>query len=106
MAVARSWQLLIHGGRSFMAAARPWWPLVYGQAATVIARLWQFIVYSSCLSMRNCAILKGNSSSGLYDENHMISNHSCVGGAILPQSILYYITKQFAFCQEAFCILP
>ena len=66
--VAHSWQLLVHGGRSSM----------------VVARSWQFLVYNSCSSMRNCTILKGNSSSGLYDENHMISNHSYVGGAILP----------------------
>ena len=107
MAAARPWWPLVHGGHSSMVAARPWWPLVYGgRSSIVVAHLWQFLVYSSCSSMRNCAILKGNSSCGLYDENHMISNHSCVGGAILPRSILHYITKQFAFCQEAFCILP
>ena len=107
MAAARPWRPLVHGGRSSMAATRPWRPLVHGGCSSiVVARLWQFLVYSSCSSMRNCAILKGNSSCSLYDENHMISNHSCVGGAILPRSILHYITKQFAFCQEAFCILP
>jgi hypothetical protein len=57
-----------------MAAARPWW----------------LLVHSGCSSIRNCAILKGNSSCGLYDENHVISNHSHVGGTIL---------------HEAFCIL-
>ena len=50
----------------------------------VVARSWQLLVYNSCSSMHNYAILKGNSSCGLYDENHMISNHSYVGGAILP----------------------
>jgi hypothetical protein len=66
---------------------------------------WRLLVHSGCSSIHNCAILKGNSSCGLYDENHVISNHSYVGGAILPRSILHYITKHFAFCQEAFCIL-
>jgi hypothetical protein len=90
MAAAYQWWLLVNSSRLSMAAARPWRPLVHGG-------------YSS---MRNCAILKGNSSYGLYDENHMISNHSRIGGAILPRSILHYTTKYFAFCQEAFCILP
>jgi hypothetical protein len=68
MATARSWCLLVHGGRSSM----------------VVARSWQFLVYSGCSSTHNCAILKGNSSCGLYNENHMISNYSHIGGAILP----------------------
>ena len=85
MAAARPWRLLVHGGCSFMAAARPWQPLVHGgHSSMVVARSWQLLVYNSCSSMHNYAILKGNSSCGLYDENHMISNHSYVGGAILP----------------------
>ena len=72
----------------------------------VVTRPWRLLVYSGCLSIHNCVILKGNSSCGLYDENHVISNHSRVGSAILPRSILHYTTKHFAFCQEAFCILP
>ena len=117
MAAACPWRPLVHGGRSSMAAARPWWPLIHGGRSSMAAarpwrpsmaaaRPWWLLVHSGCSSIRNCAILKGNSSCSLYDENHVISNHSCVGGAILPQSILHYITKQFAFCQEAFCILP
>ena len=107
MAAASPWQPLVHSGRSSIAAARPWRPLVHGGCSSmVVARPWQFLVYSSCSSMRNCAILKRNSSCGLYDENHIISNHSRVDGAILPRSIFHYTTKHFAFCQEAFCILP
>ena len=68
MAAARPWRLLVHSGRSFMAAARLWQPLAHG----------------GCSSMRNCAILKGNSSCGACDKNHVISSHSCAGGVILP----------------------
>ena len=83
--MACSRQLLIHSNRSFMVAARSWQLLIHsGHSSMVVTRPWQFLVYSGCSSMRNCAILKGNSSCGLYDENHMISNHSRVGGAILP----------------------
>jgi hypothetical protein len=104
--VAHSWRQLVHGSRLFMAAACLWQPLVYGSRSSMAAACpWRPLVHGGCSSIHNCAILEGN-SCGLYDENHMISNHSCVGGTILPRSILHYTTKHFAFCQEAFCILP
>ena len=69
-----------------MAATHPWW----------------LLIHSGCSSIRNCAILKGNSSCGLYDENHVISNHNHIGGAILPRSILHYATKHLHFATEYF----
>src|SRR5580692_5681720 len=89
MATACPWQQLVHGGCSYMVAACPWWPLVHG----------------GCSSMYNCVILKGNSSCGSCDENHVINSYSHAGSTILPQSILHSATKHFAFCDEAFCIL-
>ena len=50
MAAARSWQLLIHGGRSFMVAARPW--RVYGSCSfIVVAHSWRLLVHDGCLFM-------------------------------------------------------
>ena len=71
----------------------------------VVARPWQLLIHGGCSSICNYAILKGNSSCSLYDKNHVISNHNHIGGAILLQSILHYITKHFTFCQEVFYIL-
>ena len=87
MVAARPWRPLVHGGRSSMAAARPWQPLVHGgRSSMAAARQWWLLVHSGCSSIRNCAILKGNSSCGLYDENHVISNHSHVGSTILHEA--------------------
>jgi hypothetical protein len=123
MAVARSWQPLTYSSCSFMMAAsswRPlwttahlWWPLIHGgcygrpliyggRSSMAVTRPWRLLVYSGCSSMHNCTILKGNSSCGLYDENHVISNHSHVGGDILPRSILHSAKKHFAFCHRVF----
>jgi hypothetical protein len=55
--------------------------------------------------MRNCAILKGNSSCGLYDKNHVISNYSHVGGAILPQSILHFAIEYFVWLSNRTMIM-
>ena len=106
MVAARPWRPLVHGGCSSMAAACAWRPLVHGSRSSMAAACpWWPLVHGGRSSMRNCVILKGNSSCDLYDKNLVISNHSHIGGAILPRSIFHYATKHFAFCQEAFCIL-
>ena len=50
----------------------------------VAAHSWQPLVHGGCLSMCNYAILKGNSSYDLCDENYVMSSHSHAGSAILP----------------------
>jgi hypothetical protein len=47
--------------------------------------------------MRNCAILKGNSSCGSCDENHVISSHNRTGSTILLQSILHFTAEYFVW---------
>src|SRR5580692_3026688 len=106
MATACPWQQLVHGGCSYMVAACPWQPLVHRSRSSIeAARPWWLLVHGGCSSMNNCVILKGNSSCGSCNENHVINSYRCAGGTILPQSILHSATKHFAFCDEAFCIL-
>jgi hypothetical protein len=97
MAAARSWQPLVHGGHSFMAATRPWRPLVHGSLSMADVHSWWLLIHGGYLSMRNCAILKGNSSCGSCDKNHVISSHNHAGSAILTRSILYFTAEYFVW---------
>jgi hypothetical protein len=98
IAAARLWWPLVHGSRSFIAATRSWRPLIRGSRLSMAAvRSWWPLVYGSCSSMRNYAILKGNSSCGSCNKNHVINNHNRTGDAILPQSILHFTAKYFVW---------